>query len=145
MIASNCQSSYEWLELGLAVTLGIKTFIASYDYTVMNEVNTLKMFWKYLCYAFGENHWKILAMQKQSFAGVLQSKCSWKGLQPCNFIKKRLQHQGFPVKFAKVLRIPFFKEHLWWLLLTMGAPYLVKLEVTFFIKKLNFIHQGFLP
>ena len=26
----------------------------------------------------------------------------------------------------------------------MGAPYLVKLEVTFFIKKLNFIHQGIL-
>ena len=27
----------------------------------------------------------------------------------------------------------------------MGALYLVILEVTFFIKKLNFIHQGFLP
>ena len=27
----------------------------------------------------------------------------------------------------------------------MTAPYFVKLEVTIFIKKLNFIHQGFLP
>ena len=32
-----------------------------------------------------------------------------------------------------------------WLLLANGALYLVKLHVTFFIKKLNFIHQGFLP
>ena len=49
------------------------------------------------------------------------------------------------MKFAKSLRTPFFIEYLQWLLLVMGAPYLVKLEVTFFIKKLNFIHQGFLP
>ena len=43
MTESDCQSSYEWLELGLAITLDIKTFIVSYDYTVMNEVNTLKI------------------------------------------------------------------------------------------------------
>ena len=29
-------------------------------------------------------------------------------LQACNFIKKRLQHSCFPVKFAKYLRTPFF-------------------------------------
>ena len=37
--------------------------------------------------------------------------------QACNFIKKRLQHRCFPVKLAKFLRTPFFKEHLRWLLL----------------------------
>ena len=37
--------------------------------------------------------------------------------QACNFIKERLQHRCFPVKFAKFLRTPFFKEHLRWLLL----------------------------
>ena len=26
----------------------------------------------------------------------------------CNFIKKRLQHKFFPMKFANSLRIPFF-------------------------------------
>ena len=36
------------------------------------------------------------------------------GLQASNFIKKRLQHRCFPVKF---LRTPIFTEHLRWLLL----------------------------
>ena len=30
--------------------------------------------------------------------------------------KKRLWHRCFPVSFVKLLRIPFFTEHLWWLL-----------------------------
>ena len=30
------------------------------------------------------------------------------GPQGCNFIKKRLQHRCFPVKFSKYLRTPFF-------------------------------------
>ena len=33
----------------------------------------------------------------------------------CSFIKKRLQHRCFPVKFGKFLRIPFLTEHLRWL------------------------------
>ena len=39
------------------------------------------------------------------------------GPQACNVIEKRVQHKGFPVKFAKFLRAPFFTEGLWWLLL----------------------------
>ena len=35
------------------------------------------------------------------------------GLKACNSIKKRLQHNCFPVKFAKFLRRPFFKEFQW--------------------------------
>ena len=39
-------------------------------------------------------------------------------LKTCNFIKKRLQHRCFPVKFAKFLRTPFFfTKHFRWLLL----------------------------
>ena len=34
---------------------------------------------------------------------------------PCNFIKNRLQHRCFPVKFTNFLRTPFFTEHLRWL------------------------------
>ena len=30
--------------------------------------------------------------------------------------QKRLWHRFFPVNFVKFLRIPFFIEHLWWLL-----------------------------
>ena len=38
--------------------------------------------------------------------------------ETCHFIKKRLQHKSFPVKFAQFLRTPFFTEHLRWLLLS---------------------------
>ena len=34
------------------------------------------------------------------------------GLSACDFIKKRLHHRSFPVKFATFLGIPFFTEHL---------------------------------
>ena len=45
------------------------------------------------------------------------------GLEVCNFIKKRLQRRGFPVKMAN-LRTAL--EHLWWLLLKRS--YLTPLE-----------------
>ena len=41
------------------------------------------------------------AVRKQLFEDVLQNRC-----QPCNFIKKRLQHSFFPMKFTKSLRTP---------------------------------------
>ena len=41
-----------------------------------------------------------------------------KGLRPATLLKKRLWCRCFPVNFAKFLRNPFYKEHLWWLLLT---------------------------
>ena len=46
------------------------------------------------------------AMQKQSFADILQNRC-----QACNFVKKRLQHRCFATKFTKSLRTPFLTEH----------------------------------
>ena len=39
------------------------------------------------------------------------------GLMPATLLKKSLWHRCFPVNFAKVLRAPFLKEHLRWLLL----------------------------
>ena len=39
------------------------------------------------------------------------------GLSSSNYIKKRLQHSCLSVKFAKLLRTPYFTEHLRWLLL----------------------------
>ena len=44
------------------------------------------------------------------------------GSQACIFIKKRLQHRCFPVKFAKFLKTPFFTEHFQGLLLFMYKP-----------------------
>ena len=41
------------------------------------------------------------------------------GLRPATLLKKRLWHKCFPVNFVKFLRTPFFKEHLWWLLLVV--------------------------
>ena len=66
-------------------------------------------------------------MKKQLFVDVPQNRCSRKSLKfhrktpvleslikkvadlkAWNFIKKRLQHKYFPVKFVKFLRTPFF-------------------------------------
>ena len=45
------------------------------------------------------------AVQKQSLADVLQNRG-----HICNFIKKRLQHRGFPMKFTKYFRTPFLQN-----------------------------------
>ena len=34
----------------------------------------------------------------------------YEGFKVCNFLKKRLQHKGLPVKFAKFLRTPFLQN-----------------------------------
>ena len=38
------------------------------------------------------------------------------GLRPATLLKKSLWHWCFPTNFTKFLRIPFFTEHLRWLL-----------------------------
>ena len=57
-----------------------------------------------------EVFWKMGALR--NFA-----KCTGKRLLPETLLKKRLWYRCFPVNFAKLLRTPFFIEHLWWLLL----------------------------
>ena len=48
----------------------------------------------------------------------------------CNFMKKRLQHRCFPVKFASFLSTPFFAEHLQCLLICLsGWPMLWELNL----------------
>ena len=44
----DCESSYEWLQLRLAITLGIKTFIVSYDYIDSCATFLAKFIAKYL-------------------------------------------------------------------------------------------------
>ena len=44
-------------------------------------------------------------VQKQSLADVVQNR-----YQACNFVKKRLQHRCFSMKFAKSLRTPFWQN-----------------------------------
>ena len=39
--------------------------------------------------------------------------CKVAGLRPANLLKKRLWKRRFPVNFVKLLRIPFYIEHLW--------------------------------
>ena len=95
----------------------------------------------------------VFTFQKQSFAEVLQNNCSWKirkfnrktlvseslfnkvaGLEACDFIKKRLPHKYFPVKFAKFLRTPFFTEHFQWLLLNFNRFYFLNKTIRFSLK-----------
>ena len=51
--------------------------------------------------------------------GVLRKFAKFTGKHLCQslFLKKRLWHRCFLLNFAKFLRTPFLKEHLWWLLL----------------------------
>ena len=50
---------------------------------------------------------------------------------------KETPTQSFSYELCQVFKNTFFIEHLRWLLLAMGAPYLVMLQVT-----LNLIYQG---
>ena len=40
------------------------------------------------------------------------------GLRPATLLKKRIWHRCLLVTFGEFLRIPFYIEHLWWLLLS---------------------------
>ena len=85
----------------------------------------------------------MLQGQKQSFADVLKIFCKFDrktpvlesllnkvaDLKDCKFIKKRLQHWCFLVKFAKFLRTHIFTEHLQRLLLT-GRVFLQNSKMT---------------
>ena len=51
---------------------------------------------------FREFHWKTSVLES------VFNKAT--GLKACNFIKKRLQHRCFPLKFAKFLKAPFLKN-----------------------------------
>ena len=51
---------------------------------------------------FRKFHWKISVLES------IFNKTA--GLKACNFIKKRLQHRCFPLKFAKFLRTPILKN-----------------------------------
>ena len=57
-------------------------------------------------------------MKKHSLADILQNRC-----QAYNFIKKRVQHRCFPMKFTKSLRTAFFYRLplLWRLLLAVNS------------------------
>ena len=41
------------------------------------------------------------------------------GLRPATLFKKRPWHRCFSENFVRLLRTPFFTEHLWWLLLPL--------------------------
>ena len=95
----------------------------------INGIKRQKYIWKY-----GRifHFYQIIKKQKQSFADVLQNRCSYNfskfrsktlvlelmfnefgGLHTFSiFIKRILQHRCFPMKFMKILRTPFFTEHI---------------------------------
>ena len=60
-------------------------------------------------------------------------------LRPANLFKKRLWHRCFPLKSVKLLRTPFFIEHLWWLLLRI-FEILFSLSSVFLLSRRNYIN-----
>ena len=59
------------------------------------------------------------------------------GFRPATLLKKRLWHRRFPVDFAKFLRTPFPKEHLWCLLLMIVK--LSEREINIFLRNLSLV------
>ena len=56
------------------------------------------------------------------------------GLRPATLWRKRLWHRCFPMNFAKFLRTPFFKEHLWRLLLLFTTRWCyTKFNIYYFV------------
>ena len=47
------------------------------------------------------------------------------GLRPAILLNRRLWRRCFPVSFAKFLRTPFLKLHLWWLILESSYFFLI--------------------
>ena len=47
------------------------------------------------------------------------------GPRPATLLKKRFWCWWFPVNFVKFLRTPFYKEHLWWLLLSISKQHFI--------------------
>ena len=122
-----------------------KTFLRKEIALILQSVSLklLEMSWIY-CYA-----------QKQSpevsrKKGVLRNFTKFTGkhlcqslfFRPATLLKKRPCTGFFAVNFVKFLRAPFFKEHLWWLLLCcefMQRSFLrfLNLGWIFFRKALN--------
>ena len=46
--------------------------------------------------------------------------------RPATLLKRRFWHRSFPLNFVKFLKLLFFIEHLWWLLLDSNLLYLTK-------------------
>ena len=74
-----------------------------------------------------EKYRKIRSSRPEVFCinGVLRNFAKFTG-KPATLLKKRLWHRCFPVNFAKFLRIPFFTEDLWWLLMQDSCLGIIK-------------------
>ena len=85
------------------------------QYSVLQQNNIFfrpSIILKFCCIKLFDLYFSEAAVQRYSVKTVFL------GLRPATLLKRKLQHSCFPVNFAKFLRTPFFKEHLWWLLLT---------------------------
>ena len=64
------------------------------------------------------------------------------GLRLATLLKKSLWYSCFPLNFAKFLRIPFFTEHLWWLLLRVDSTLDKTLIYIFYITEVKYINHN---
>ena len=74
--------------------------------------------------------WKPYARSRRSQMffkiNVFKNFVNFTGKHICNFIKKRLQHRCFPVKFGKFFKNIFFTEYLRWLFLSCVNSCVIK-------------------
>ena len=65
------------------------------------------------------------------------------GLGPATLLKKGLWHRYFLVNFVKLLRTPFYVEHLWWLLLLNDVSNILICEKVSHLSHNSFRHVYF--
>ena len=77
----------------------------------------------------------------KNFINFTEKHMCWESLKVCDFIEKRLQQN--PLKFAKFLRKPVFKEYLRWLLLQAKQLWKSKFLKKYSIELLKSISRTF--
>ena len=99
-------------------------------YIGVEEVNA-ELFQKTLVQFYGKENpcdQAVSMLTETATRGVLKNFAIFTG----RTYKFTIQHRHFPVKFAKLLRKPFFTEHLRWLLLLLFAKYIITKRDLFF-------------
>ena len=86
-----------------------------------SSINTGTHYWRFQLHITSINNreYRSICLQMffkvgafKNFANFTEKQLSWSLFWVCNFVKKRLQHWCFSMKFAKFLRKSFFTEHL---------------------------------
>ena len=116
-ITSFLQSSLGQLFLNIVLNTPLKATDNKNDSNLQNKSLEKVSFFAH-CRKYRSSHWRCFWKKAvlKNFVNFTGKHLCWShlsvtwGSKACNFIKKRLQHRCFPVKFAKLLRTLILKN-----------------------------------